>query len=285
MAGRELRVGDVTIVSASEGTATFGFMTLSEMYGGVPESAWGPFRERYPDCFDGAYLREAYQSFLIRSRGKVILVDTGLGERPIPFFPGVGGVLLQNLRAAGCEPEDVDIVFLTHLHIDHTGWNLTVDGRPTFPRARYLLHRNDWGAFHRPEALSNPMNGHIRHFVTPLRDLGVLELLDDDTRLTDQVTAICTPGHTEGHMSLLVASDGEKAVITGDAISHPHEITEPDWLLTAPFEADSLMANSTRKALLDRIEAEGMKVVAGHLPEPGYGDIVRLDGRRWWRSL
>ncbi len=139
--------------------------------------------------------------------------------------------------------------------------------------------------FHRPEALADPLNGHIPHFVTPLAKLGVLDLLAGDANLTQEVTAICTPGHTDGHMSVIVSSAGKRAMITGDVIGHPHDVTEPDWLRHPAFEHDSVVASQTRRAVLDRIEAEGMTIAAGHMPEPGFGRIVRLEGRRWWQPL
>ena len=281
-----LAVGNVVISSVTDGAAPFPFMPLATMYPAVPAVDWEPFQRRYPDCFDGQeHVRWAYQSFLVRSQGTTVLVDTGVGALPNPFLPGVGGVLLEHLGEVGCAPEDVDVVFLTHLHIDHVGWNLTADGKPTFPNARYVMHRDEWESFHRPEALADPLNGHISHFVTPLSKLGVLDLLEGDTDLTQEVTAICTPGHTEGHMSVVVSSEGEQAVITGDVIGHPSDVTEPDWARHPAFEHDSERANRTRKALLDRIETGGMTMAAGHLPEPGFGRIVRLEGRRWWQPV
>ena len=286
MQAQTLPLGNATITSVTDGAAPFPLMTLTTMYPSVPRADWAPFQQRYPDCFDGEeHVRWAYQSYLVRSQGKTILVDTGIGERPNPFIPGVGGVLLKHLGDVGCAPEDVDIVLFTHLHIDHVGWNLTLDGKPTFPNARYVMHRDEWESFHRPEALADPLNGHIPVFVTPLAELGVLDLLEGDANFTQEVKAICTPGHTEGHMSVVVSSGGEQALIAGDVIGHPHDVTEPDWLRHGAFEHDPLVANRTRRALLDRIEAESMTVAAGHMPEPGFGRVVRIEGRRWWQPL
>jgi glyoxylase-like metal-dependent hydrolase (beta-lactamase superfamily II) len=123
----------------------------------------------------------------------------------------------------------------------------------------------------------------IARSLTPLEKLGRLDLLAGEARLTDEITAIHTPGHTPGHMSIVIASAGEKALITGDVLSNPAQVSEPDWVPI--FDADGAEAAATRRALLDRIEAEGMTVAAGHFPHPSFGSVVRIEGRRYWRAL
>jgi glyoxylase-like metal-dependent hydrolase (beta-lactamase superfamily II) len=118
--------------------------------------------------------------------------------------------------------------------------------------------------------------------VLALESFDAVNLLEGETALTDEVTAIATPGHTPGHMSLLVSSGGQKACLTGDAIVHPAQITEPDWAPRMDFEPD--VASQTRHALLERFEAEGLTVVACHFPRPGFGQVVRLEGRRYWQA-
>jgi glyoxylase-like metal-dependent hydrolase (beta-lactamase superfamily II) len=127
------------------------------------------------------------------------------------------------------------------------------------------------------------MGAHIPSTVTPLESLGVLDLLAGEKALTDEVTAFLTPGHTPGHMSLLISSEGEKALITGDAMGHVAQVTEPGWCEV--FDSDQQLAQRTRENLLDRIEADGMKIAAGHFPAPGFGKIVRLEGKRYWQAL
>jgi glyoxylase-like metal-dependent hydrolase (beta-lactamase superfamily II) len=118
---------------------------------------------------------------------------------------------------------------------------------------------------------------------TPLERLGNLELIDGDHRLTDEISITPTPGHTPGSVSVLFTSDGEKAIMCGDAFVHPATVTEPGWEFA--FEMDMEQAARTRVSLLDRIEAEGMKVIACHFPGPGFGSIVRIEGRRYWQGL
>ncbi|MGE3985539.1 MAG: MBL fold metallo-hydrolase, partial [Dehalococcoidia bacterium] len=131
-------------------------------------------------------------SYLIRSQGKTILCDTGLGVVPGTQQPGA---LMDGLRAAGAAPEDIDTVIFTHLHGDHTGWNITkVDGEPrlTFPNARYLIHELEWRHSSSPERASNPA---FIERLQPLEPLGALTLLSGErTALTDEVTAVSTFG-------------------------------------------------------------------------------------------
>ena len=101
--------------------------------------------------------------------------------------------------------------------------------------------------------------------------------------ITDELTTLHTPGHTPGHMSILVASGGEHGILLGDVAIHPVRVSEPEW--NTMFEMLPAVASATRQWLLDRIEAEGIRVVACHFPEPGFGQLVRLAGRRSWQAL
>src|SRR5262249_32872269 len=111
----------------------------------------------------------------------------------------------------------------------------------------------------------------------------VLDLADGERSLTEEVTALHTPGHTPGSMSLLIASGGERAIIVGDAIAHPAQVEHPDWGFAFDFDGETALR--TRDQLLDRIEAGGRPFAPCHFPEPGFGRVVRLDGRRIWQAL
>lgn len=217
-------------------------------------------------------LRGRVGSYLLRSPDRTILVDTGLG----PQAMGASGRLLAELEEAGVYPEDVDTVFLTHLHGDHLGWSLKPGGEPVFGEASYVTQAAEW-------EISAPYLGRA---VAALDDLGVLELLGGEEPLGEEFTAIPTPGHSPGHCSLLVASGGEQALVTGDAIVHPAQATEPTW--NVHFDMDKEQAARTREMLLGWLEADGIRVAAGHIPGSGFGRIVRdatERGRRHWRSL
>lgn len=119
-------------------------------------------------------------------------------------------------------------------------------------------------------------------YVEPLVDMGVFDAVSEDTDVTDEVRLLHTPGHTPGHMSVLVSSAGERAVIQGDVLVHPSQVTNEEW--NCKFDVDHPVATATRKKLLDLIEADGAKVVSCHFPKPGFGTVARFQGRRYWKA-
>lgn len=279
MAIHRMQVGDVEVVSVPDGSARLPAWPVRSASNPVD---WTVYHEAYPDNFHGPehHWRIHNGCYLVRSAGRTMLVDLGVGVGPYPRYEGMHGTLLTSLAEAGVTPEDIDDVFLTHSHPDHVGWAVDEEaGRPRFPRARYILHQKDWDEF----TGRDPVPPFVNRFVRPLQAAGVLDLLEGESTLSPHLTAIETPGHTPGHMSLLVASDGEKAVITGDALTSPVSISRPDIPFASDFDMD--LAIETRHALLDRIEAEGMRLAVGHIAEPGFGEVVRLEGQRWFRAL
>ena len=193
---------------------------------------------------------------------------------------------MAELQAAGVRPDEVDTVFFTHLHPDHVGWNLSQGGanpRPTFPQARYVVHQADWEAFKRPEVQATFPFQYWEETLSPLEALGVLDLIADEHALTSVITAIPTPGHTVGHMSLAIESGGQRALIIGDVAIHPAQVTETDW--SFHHDMDQPLAAQVRRQVFDRVEAEQATLVAGHFPEPGFGHLVRVEGRRYWQGF
>jgi glyoxylase-like metal-dependent hydrolase (beta-lactamase superfamily II) len=165
------------------------------------------------------------------------------------------------------------------------GWNLLREGErwvPTFPRARYWMSRKDWDTCHRPD-VQPQRYPNAPTCVWPLADLGLIEFMGDEQSLTRDLTAVPTPGHTPGHMSILITSGGERALVLGDAAHSPVQIENPDWVSRADMDPD--LTRQTRRALVERLEREAIVVAAGHFPAPGYGRVLRLDGRRYWHGI
>jgi glyoxylase-like metal-dependent hydrolase (beta-lactamase superfamily II) len=279
MAENILRIGNVEILALTDGILEF---DLCNFFPTIPEDDWKGHE---------AHLTEEHKvrfnlgSYLIRSDGKVLLVDTGLGPRPADTPDVPWGQLLRDFQAKGVRADAVDMVVMTHLHRDHVGWNLLPrDGAyvPTFPRARYWLSRKDWDACHQPDVQPQRFP-NAPTCVWPLAPLGLVEFMEGEHTLTRDVTAVPTPGHTPGHMSILITSQGERALVLGDAAHSPVQLQEPDWVSRADMDPD--LTRQTRRALLDRLEREQIIVAAGHFPAPGFGRIVRLEGRRYWHGL
>jgi glyoxylase-like metal-dependent hydrolase (beta-lactamase superfamily II) len=268
---KSITVGRVNITALTDIEGAF--FQLDQIFPGVMQDQWEPYLHRYPWAFaDRETLRGRVGSYVLRSPEGTVLVDTGVG----PQAMGASGKLLVELENAGVHPEDVDTVFLTHLHGDHLGWSVKPDGKPVFPEARYVTQASEW-------EISAPYLGRA---VAALDDLGVLELLDGEESVGEELTAIPTPGHSPGHSSLLVSSGGEQALVAGDAIVHPAQATEPTW--NVHFDMDKEQAARTREMLLAWLEADGITIAAGHIPGSGFGSIVREEGepgRRYWQTL
>ncbi len=262
---RSITVGEVDITALTDVEGPF--FKLGQIFPGVRAEQWEPYVDRFPWAFAGdETLFGRVGSYLLRSPGWTVLVDAGIG----PGAMGMRGRLLEDLEGNGVAPEDVDVLYLTHLHGDHVGWSLAPDGGPAFPRARYVTQETEWES-------AEPF---LRKAMSALDDL---ELIDGEEPLNEELTSIPTPGHSSGHASLLVSSGGEQALVAGDVIAHPAQATEPTWNIA--FDADKELAAFTRAQLLDWLEAEGMPVAAGHVPGSGFGRIVREGGRRFWKPL
>ncbi|MEO1797327.1 MAG: MBL fold metallo-hydrolase [Pseudomonadota bacterium] len=225
------------------------------------------------------------QSFLLKTPAHVILVDTCVGtHKNHPKLPDwhqrTDKGYLAALEAAGVAPEEVDYVLCTHLHSDHVGWNTQLlDGRwvPTFPRAKYVLPRAD-EAFHRAEGSTL-----YTESVLPVIAAGQTELTDGAHKIGDHITLVPTPGHTEGHVSILIESAGETALITGDAIHSTAQCRHPHWHFR--FDMDPEQAAATRRALLGTVADAGHLVLGSHFALPSLGHVEEAGESFRWKAL
>lgn len=292
-------VGDTRVHAVVDAVVDYPF-PLETFYPDVPMDAWDEWRERFPETF---WARDRhtldYTAYVIRGSERTILLDCGMGSSvaPMPAFVDTlpTGVmtthqphrLLNGLSGMGLAPDDIDVVVLTHLDVDHVGWAVTITPEmrfaPTFPKARYVVDLADWNAYHSPGWDAKTPFDYVGASVTPLKALGVLDLVTEDVVLDAGVTFAAANGHTPGHRIVRVADGGEVAYLLGDAIVHPAQVTFPDWRNMADADPDA--ARRTRRALLDRIEDEGAVMAATHFPHPWFGRIVRVDGRRLWKPV
>ncbi len=241
-----------------------------------------PYRDTYPGAYgSGGKFRTYAHCYALRSQGKTVLVDSGIGPGPIEFLGGIRGRLVDDMQEKGVSPDSVDTVVFTHLHGDHVGWNLTGANAPTFPKARYLVSQGDWDYFTASDVVSQ--NPQIGASVLPLKELNVLELFSGEKAITEELTTYPTPGHTPGHTSIMVSSAGERALLTGDLAHHPAQVDRTEWC--SGFDGDPALAVETRNKVLDRLEADGLLAAICHFPDPGFGKLVRLEGKRVWQAL
>lgn len=220
--------------------------------------------------------------FVIESAGRRIVVDTCVGNdkpRRNPQWNQLNNPFLQQLSDAGYAPESIDTVLCTHLHVDHVGWNTRwVDGRwvPTFVNARYLFARPEWE--HWSQQAAGEGDDVLGDSVRPIVDAGLAQLVDTDHRLTDEVWLEPTPGHTPGHVSVRIRSDGLQAVITGDLMHHPIQCSEPDRRVN--FDSDAEQARLTRRHFLACCAQDRSLVLGTHFAHPTAGHVVP-DGDVW----
>ncbi len=240
------------------------------------EAAWiGPY---FAD--DGRLLLSLH-AFVGVSGDSTIVVDTcvGPGARPLPgddAFPGRLDAAIDGGLGA------VDFVLCTHLHFDHVGWNTReIDGElvPTFPNARYLVSDVELASLdgHDPNDIRSVS-------IQPLLDAGVLDPVALDHRLTDEVRLIATPGHTPGHVSVLIESNGATALVTGDLAHTPLQFTHPE-LSAVRFDADTPTAVATRRAIIDTHTGTDLLVLGTHFAPPTAGVLRRhANGNAWLDS-
>jgi len=277
------RLGSLDLLILSDGAY---FQDAGAVFGIVPRVMWERLGIRLNDRYQMAL---GLNSLLLRSQGKTVLVETGVGEKERPraqSSPLAEGSLLDELRAVGVAPEDVDVVINTHLHADHCGWNTRrgPDGEwvPTFPRARYLIQRGEWDAATHPNERTRAT--YLAENLLPLEAAGRLELLDGETRVTDEITIVPTPGHTQQHASVVLASGRETAIYIGDMVQHPAQLERAAWV--SSFDVYPLEAMETKKRVVQRAIDERQLVVAVHCPFPGLGRMSETeDGKRRWTPV
>ncbi len=244
LVGGSVHAGEAQVDSLVDAVGSFA--TYEGVFPEATEEDWAPWRQRHPELFEGEAWRLPFRSFLIRTDGRVVLVDTGVGPAGDEgWLPERQGWLLRELGRCGVAPTDVDTVFLTHVHVDHVGWN------HAFETARFVAHQD-----------SAPV-AQERGRPLPQRT----ELVAVEVELAPEVVAFETPGHLPGHMSVRV---GDELVILGDVAVHPAQLARPGLVYASDANAERSAA--TREEVLARY---GDRVLAGgHLPGTGFGRLV-----------
>lgn len=238
------------------------------------------------------------QCFVVEIDGKLVVVDTCVGDdKDLAFDPAMDRKffgLFERFRQAGFDPAKVDLVLCTHLHFDHVGLNTRREGDnwvPTFPNAQYLFARAEydhWAALaasapvdpatlEKPfevfrEAFNDAQRNVFNQSVKPVVDAGLAKLVDPPCEPIPGIRLVPTPGHTAGHVSVEVHSDGAKALITGDAFHHPCQIARAEWATVADLDRDA--STATRKRMLEGTVGTDTLFLGTHFAEPSGGRIV-----------
>ena len=222
----------------------------------------------------------SFQAFVLRSKGKHIMIDTCIGsdrKREYDVFCNLKSTFLEDLTAAGFPANSINAVLCTHMHFDHVGWNThLVNGKwvPTFQNARYLFNKVEWD--HWKQLRDTGGYHHMDHLVDsidPIVASGQVDCVDGEHRLTDEVSLIPTPGHTPGHVSVVIRSKGQEAVITGDMMHHPIQLATLD--IEGNFDMDKAQGKKTRREFVERYADKSTLIIGSHFCDPTAGHIVR----------
>ena len=213
-------------------------------------------------------LKMSIQSFVVETPSRRIIVDTGIGNdkqgRTVPAWNNRNEPFLDMLTQAGFAPDSIDTVLCTHLHVDHVGWNTRlVDGQwvPTFAKARYVFGRTEYEHW-RDHSDAPEKAAVFADSVQPIIDAGQADLAPDGHRLMDEITLIPTPGHSPGHMSVHIQSNGQEGLLTGDAAHHPCQMAHLGWSSTV--DSDPEQAAVSRRELFSRFADTPTLVIGGH---------------------
>ncbi len=213
-------------------------------------------------------LKMSIHALVVETPARRIVVDTGLGNdkqhRTVPTWNDRKGPFLDDLTAAGFPPESIDTVLCTHLHVDHVGWNTRLEGGrwvPTFEKARYLFGQAEY-AYWRDHSTAPDKAAIFEDSVAPIVAAGQADLVASDSRICEEITLIPTPGHSPGHVSLHIRSEGEEGLLTGDVAHHPCQMAHLDWSSTA--DSDPQQSAQTRHALFSRFADRPVLVIGGH---------------------
>ena len=260
-----MRVGKTDLRLLSDGEY---WLDGAGSFGLIPKTEWQQLAE--PD--EKNRIRSQLWCLLVDTGEHKILVDTGYGdklsdqERAFMCLQG-DGRLLSDLAAVGVAPEDIDMVINTHLHGDHCGGNTRYDADgnlvPTFPNAHYYVQRIELSDALYPNERTRAT--YRRENIEPVERAGQLRVLWGDTRLTDEVRVMVTPGHTPAHQSVVVESEGETALFLADTAQWPLHMEKIEVL--AAYDVQPLVNLETKRRLARWAVENRVLLIFDHHPD------------------
>jgi glyoxylase-like metal-dependent hydrolase (beta-lactamase superfamily II) len=201
-----------------------------------------------------------YDCVLLRTPTQTVLVDAGGGGAWSPST----GLLLSSLAAVGVQPSDVDLVVVTHAHVDHIG-GLVEDGALVFPAARHVVSGVEWSTWTSEEVLSRlpaALADPARRVLPKLENAGLIDLVQGDVEVAPGIYLVPAHGHTPGHCVVAVRSAGEELVLLADSMFDELSLAHPEWTAVPDMDPDETVA--TRRRLLDRAVSDSVRVLGYH---------------------
>jgi glyoxylase-like metal-dependent hydrolase (beta-lactamase superfamily II) len=271
--GNRFSIGDLEVLVVSDGEAR---APGTIYFQGTTPETWEPHK-RWLDHEGNVVF--PFTCFVVRSGDRTVLIDTGLG--PINMFGFTGGALVDELAKEGVKPEDIDTVFVTHLHVDHCGNVALPDGdvhRATFPKATYRW-TSDEDKFWR--AASGPHADPVKPVMAAVE--AQFKSANDGEAIAPGINVIGTPGHTPGHAGVILSGGGQRAFILGDAISCPVQLEQPEWSGMGDLDKD--LARRSQEAVARELEGTDDLLAAAHFPGLTFGRVLRGEGKRYWQPV
>ena len=234
------------------------------------------------------HLSLSIHSLIVETPTHKLVVDTCIGDgrdrMPMEGMHMLSTNYMRDMQAEGYQPEDMDFVLCTHLHVDHVGWNTRlVDGKwvPTFPNAKYIMDKKDldfWGSIDVDTDIDfmQVQRQVFEDSLMPVINAGLAQPVDAPSIICEGVRLISTPGHTPGHVSVVLESGGQTGLITGDFIHHPIQFHDP--ALVSPFDVDNEMAIETRRRIFGEYADTPTLIIGTHFAGPTAGTLVTENG-------
>lgn len=228
-------------------------------------------------------VQTAVNAFLVHTGQNLVLVDTGAAGAFGPTLGGIGA----NIRAAGYDPTQVDSVLLTHLHGDHAGGLLTMDGKPLFPNATVWAAKEE-AAFWLDEAVAakapaeaQPFFKIARDAVAPYQAAGRFKTFAAGDEPVPGIRTVAAFGHTPGHTGFLINSGGKSLLAWGDLVhNHAVQFARPEVVIE--FDTSKEQALATRRKIFDEAARDQLWIAGAHLPFPGIGHVRAEGGGYAW---
>jgi glyoxylase-like metal-dependent hydrolase (beta-lactamase superfamily II) len=283
----QVRLGQTTVTYLPDGEVHLDPGAL------FPASEPGGWSRYAPYLDPDGRLPVSVGSFLIQTPDHRMLVDLGLGA--VDFeIPGMasfrGGALLESLAREGLKPADIDVVLFTHLHHDHVGWTTNLAPAPntdpgnqlsrlTFAQARHLVDAREWEYWQGTAELVGPDPDAVQKPLAP-----VIEFTDPDLELVPGVRVVPTPGHTPGHLSVLIGDPAttEQVLVLGDVMHTQAQVSETHWNFA--FDVDPAVGTRTRVDLLAQYQDERTIIACGHFAGTVFGRFLAPRRLYGWSS-